>query len=111
MQACQRTGQSLAASVFFGVEESGSPSRARTYDKAINSRLLYQLSYRGTLGGAPYTATFGSCKPLMLIECSKLQIMTPDEPETIAPKKAGSRCGLPVEIGYGGVSSEEDRTS
>ncbi|CAN0579464.1 unnamed protein product, partial [Ectocarpus sp. 12 AP-2014] len=26
----------------------GSPSRTRTYDPAINSRLLYQLSYRGS---------------------------------------------------------------
>ena len=26
---------------------SGSPSRTRTYDLAINSRVLYQLSYRG----------------------------------------------------------------
>ncbi len=25
----------------------GSPSRTRTYDLAINSRVLYQLSYRG----------------------------------------------------------------
>ena len=25
----------------------GSPERTRTSDKAINSRLLYQLSYRG----------------------------------------------------------------
>jgi hypothetical protein len=31
-------------------EGSGSPSRTRTCDKAINSRLLYQLSYRGTRG-------------------------------------------------------------
>lgn len=29
----------------------GSPSRTRTCDKAINSRLLYQLSYRGSRGG------------------------------------------------------------
>ncbi len=29
-------------------EGSGSPSRTRTCDKAINSRLLYQLSYRGS---------------------------------------------------------------
>ena len=28
--------------------ENGSASRTRTYDRAINSRLLYQLSYRGT---------------------------------------------------------------
>lgn len=27
---------------------NGSPSRTRTYDLAINSRVLYQLSYRGT---------------------------------------------------------------
>ena len=29
--------------------EFSSPDRTRTYDKAINSRLLYQLSYRGIL--------------------------------------------------------------
>ena len=29
---------------------AGSPSRTRTCDKAINSRLLYQLSYRGSRG-------------------------------------------------------------
>ena len=27
---------------------SGSPGRTRTYDKSVNSRLLYQLSYRGS---------------------------------------------------------------
>ena len=27
--------------------ETSSPGRTRTYDKAVNSRLLYQLSYRG----------------------------------------------------------------
>ncbi len=32
-----------------GLESS--PGRTRTCDKAVNSRLLYQLSYRG-LGGA-----------------------------------------------------------
>ena len=26
---------------------AGSPTRTRTSDKAVNSRLLYQLSYRG----------------------------------------------------------------
>ena len=30
--------------------EAGSPSRTRTYDKPVNSRLLYQLSYRGSDG-------------------------------------------------------------
>ncbi len=29
--------------------EFSSPGRTRTYDKAINSRLLYQLSYRGII--------------------------------------------------------------
>ena len=29
------------------IEILGSPSRTRTYDLAINSRVLYQLSYRG----------------------------------------------------------------
>ncbi len=27
---------------------NGSPGRTRTSDKAVNSRLLYQLSYRGS---------------------------------------------------------------
>ena len=27
--------------------ENGSSSRTRTYDRSVNSRLLYQLSYRG----------------------------------------------------------------
>ncbi len=31
----------------FRAEWFGSASRTRTYDRAINSRLLYQLSYRG----------------------------------------------------------------
>lgn len=36
--------------VFGGIsnKSSGSVSRTRTYDRAINSRLLYQLSYHGT---------------------------------------------------------------
>ena len=29
--------------------KDGSPSKTRTCDKAVNSRLLYQLSYRGTV--------------------------------------------------------------
>ena len=33
-------------------EKTGSPSRARTCDNSINSRMLYQLSYRGSAGAA-----------------------------------------------------------
>ena len=29
-------------------EEDGSPGRTRTCDQSVNSRSLYQLSYRGT---------------------------------------------------------------
>ena len=32
----------------FAFWERGSPGRTRTCDPAINSRLLYQLSYRGS---------------------------------------------------------------
>ena len=31
----------------FRREKESSPGRTRTYDPAVNSRLLYQLSYRG----------------------------------------------------------------
>ena len=32
-----------------------SPSRTRTYDSAVNSRVLYRLSYRGRLPNSPAT--------------------------------------------------------
>ena len=40
-------------------KSNSSPGRTRTYDKPVNSRLLYQLSYRGiqTQNGTPYPAT------------------------------------------------------
>src|SRR3954454_6049840 len=41
---------------------TGSPSRTRTCDKAINSRLLYQLSYRGSVKGVPISRGVGDCK-------------------------------------------------
>lgn len=41
--------------------QDGSPSRTRTYDRAINSRLLYQLSYRGSRGR--YITGFPGCNP------------------------------------------------
>ncbi len=34
----------------FNVRKTGSRSRTRTYDRAVNSRLLYQLSYPGPVG-------------------------------------------------------------
>ncbi len=40
--------------LFIGI---GSPGRTRTCDQPVNSRLLYQLSYRGTIvqfGGAAF---------------------------------------------------------
>ena len=39
---------SMKLFVFARVSES-SPGRTRTYDKAVNSRSLYQLSYRGII--------------------------------------------------------------
>ena len=36
--------------IALAIKAIGSPSRTRTYDLAINSRVLYQLSYRGMSG-------------------------------------------------------------
>ncbi|CAH1668148.1 hypothetical protein CHELA40_14854 [Chelatococcus asaccharovorans] len=42
----------------------GSPSRTRTCDKAVNSRLLYQLSYRGSLTqGSGYSMSVRTATP------------------------------------------------
>src|SRR5690606_8674898 len=64
-------------------EKNGSASRTRTYDPAINSRLLYQLSYRGTLSCAPsararsvYPMSFGLPSP-ECTSCEKLVILPP----------------------------------
>ena len=51
-------------------EWDGSPSRARTCDNSINSRMLYQLSYRGTRHGVAgqwraYSKRIADCKPQM----------------------------------------------
>ena len=44
---------------WFMRERSGSPSRTRTYDQPVNSRLLYQLSYRGMCDGNPVAEPAG----------------------------------------------------
>ncbi len=46
-QACQENYASVAGKNE-KTKKSGSPGRTRTSDPAVNSRLLYQLSYRGT---------------------------------------------------------------
>ena len=45
----EKTPKTKRKRFIFGVFES-SPGRTRTYDPAINSRLLYQLSYQGIWG-------------------------------------------------------------
>ena len=50
--------------------EFSSPGRTRTYDKAINSRLLYQLSYRGMVSGEfSGGGAFWSMSPFVLCQC------------------------------------------
>ena len=45
-------------------KEYGSPGRARTADKVINSHLLYQLSYRGTVERASYGFGYSGVKSI-----------------------------------------------
>ena len=40
------------------IEKTGSPGKTRTCDKAVNSRLLYQLSYRGSKPQEPEDGSF-----------------------------------------------------
>ena len=49
-------------STFFSSTLNGSGSRTRTYDPAVNSRLLYQLSYTGINGRGGRIRT---CDPLV----------------------------------------------
>ena len=45
-----------------GLSKNGSPGRTRTGDPAVNSRLLYQLSYRGSGSGAVIPEDFFTCQ-------------------------------------------------
>jgi hypothetical protein len=55
-------GSSAAFAVSF---RNGSPGRTRTSDPAVNSRLLYQLSYRGSLHRGPWTSVTSRLKTPM----------------------------------------------
>ena len=46
----------------------GSPTRTRTLDKAVNSRLLYQLSYRGSVPEYYYMVPL-TARPLFWVVC------------------------------------------
>ncbi len=52
---CARVDGARAGWLWEGIGARGSRSRTRTYDRAINSRLLYQLSYSGSLRGGVYS--------------------------------------------------------
>ena len=52
--ACRRQQPAGQIAFWVGDDPAGSRSRTRTYDPAVNSRLLYRLSYPGSAGG-PYS--------------------------------------------------------
>ncbi len=58
----------------------GSPGRTRTSDRVVNSHLLYQLSYRGSvLGTAGYVAkTCAAFQPIMTFFSKKFFSLTGD---------------------------------
>ena len=51
INGCQLAGEATLETGY-SAGQRGSVSRTRTYDRAINSRLLYQLSYHGIAEGA-----------------------------------------------------------
>ena len=60
----------------------GSPGRTRTYDPAVNSRLLYQLSYRGSTKCRCYSrhmsweTSLKTCFPIDFRNCSNTELQT-----------------------------------
>ena len=77
-------------------EEIGSPSRTRTYDKAINSRLLYQLSYRGPRRGL-YTRLWRDARPLRIFVGFVYGLATVWPPVAESPLRMGpGLCKRPV---------------
>ena len=52
----------MKARIAAGLQKSGSPTRARTWDLRINSPSLYQLSYQGIEGYSSRRRRFGSIR-------------------------------------------------
>src|SRR5215472_4396930 len=90
----------------------GSPGRARTADKSVNSRLLYQLSYRGTWGAVSSASI--SCWLPNSRAAKRLSVATGQsrrikycfgtDSSLHKEKRAGCKPG-PKALGNGGVSS------
>ncbi len=74
--------------------EYGSPSRTRTCDHSINSRMLYQLSYRGS-AGRPYSRFSRLAKPFFAA-VSALSICT-------SSRVSSGAAGASATAGYSGV--------
>ena len=70
----------------------GSPGRTRTSDRAVNSRLLYQLSYRG-IGRDPNAQAYSKCggrlPPQMRAGCT---VIHPRSAACPIARSAGGRC-------------------
>lgn len=69
--------------------KKSAPGRTRTYDKAVNSRLLYQLSYRSVL--EEFQFQIGKCIPLVFWpQGLKIRAKTPFSPDcqTLSPTKS-----------------------
>src|SRR5262245_39576406 len=64
-----------------GFSGNGSASRTRTYDPAVNSRLLYQLSYRGTR-----SASKGSARVAGLVLLAKHKFPLVDDQAEASPR-------------------------
>jgi hypothetical protein len=58
-------------------EGCGSPGKTRTCDKSVNSRLLYQLSYRGTGADAPAGVGYSKCITVLPMGISLFVICIP----------------------------------
>ena len=56
----------LLLAMLWTVELASSGGRTRTYDKPVNSRLLCQLSYAGSLF-SEFSVTAGHLEPMLLI--------------------------------------------
>ena len=62
-------------------KKNGSPSRTRTYDRSVNSRLLYRLSYRGMK--VERKTRFELATPALARRCSTTELFPHFTTETI----------------------------
>ena len=89
--------------------QNGSSSRTRTYDRSVNSRLLYRLSYRGTL--VERETRFELATPALARRCSTAELFPHVHGASGQNRTVDTRIFSPLlyQLSYRGMNGDPDQ--